>query len=73
MANVLAELEKRRDEARLGGGQRRIDILQKYGKLPARQPVAVPDRQRVNEPRFRSGTASLGAQLGSGWVRSPER
>ncbi|MGB0411934.1 MAG: acyl-CoA carboxylase subunit beta [Pikeienuella sp.] len=39
MANVLAELEKRREEARLGGGQRRIDSQHKKGKLTARERV----------------------------------
>jgi propionyl-CoA carboxylase beta chain len=39
MANVLAELEKRRAEAQLGGGQRRIDSQHKKGKLTARERV----------------------------------
>ncbi|MGB0507406.1 MAG: acyl-CoA carboxylase subunit beta [Pikeienuella sp.] len=39
MVEVLAELEKRREEARLGGGQRRIDSQHKKGKLTARERV----------------------------------
>ncbi|KZK81154.1 putative propionyl-CoA carboxylase beta chain 5 [Pseudovibrio sp. Ad13] len=41
MKEVLAELEKRRDEARLGGGQRRIDAQHKRGKLTARERIEI--------------------------------
>ncbi|WCR09251.1 acyl-CoA carboxylase subunit beta [Paracoccus stylophorae] len=37
MKDILQELERRRDEARLGGGQRRIDAQHKRGKLTARE------------------------------------
>ena len=39
MKNVIQELEKRRAEARLGGGQARIDAQHKKGKLTARERV----------------------------------
>ena len=39
MTDVLLELEKRRENARLGGGQRRIDSQQAKGKLTARERV----------------------------------
>ena len=39
MKEVLAELEKRRAEARLGGGQARIDAQHKRGKLTARERI----------------------------------
>lgn len=39
MVNVLQELEARREAARLGGGQRRIDAQHKKGKLTARERI----------------------------------
>ena len=37
MTDILAELERRRAEARVGGGQRRIDAQHARGKLTARE------------------------------------
>ncbi|MBC9245598.1 acyl-CoA carboxylase subunit beta [Paracoccus sp. 11-3] len=39
MKDILQELEHRRDKARLGGGQRRIDAQHARGKLTARERV----------------------------------
>ncbi|MGI9481743.1 MAG: acyl-CoA carboxylase subunit beta [Hyphomicrobiales bacterium] len=39
MQEVLRELEQRREVARLGGGQRRIDAQHKRGKLTARERI----------------------------------
>ena len=39
MRDILQELETRRDQARLGGGQRRIDAQHSRGKLTARERV----------------------------------
>ncbi|NOD61947.1 MULTISPECIES: acyl-CoA carboxylase subunit beta [unclassified Ruegeria] len=39
MKDILSELENRRDEARLGGGQRRIDAQHSRGKLTARERI----------------------------------
>jgi propionyl-CoA carboxylase beta chain len=39
MKDILQELERRRDEARLGGGLRRIDAQHKRGKLTARERI----------------------------------
>ena len=39
MVDVIAELEKRRSEAALGGGQRRIDAQHAKGKLTARERI----------------------------------
>ncbi|MDP1668526.1 acyl-CoA carboxylase subunit beta [Phaeovulum sp.] len=39
MKDILQQLEDRRDEARLGGGQRRIDAQHAKGKLTARERV----------------------------------
>ncbi len=39
MRDILQELETRRDQARLGGGQRRIDAQHSKGKLTARERV----------------------------------
>ncbi|MEM8702122.1 MAG: acyl-CoA carboxylase subunit beta [Pseudomonadota bacterium] len=39
MKEVLAELEQRRETARLGGGQRRIDSQHAKGKLTARERI----------------------------------
>ena len=39
MKNILASLEKRREGARLGGGQKRIDAQHKRGKLTARERI----------------------------------
>ncbi|NNF81094.1 MAG: propionyl-CoA carboxylase beta chain, partial [Rhizobiales bacterium] len=36
MQDIIEQLEARRDEARLGGGQRRIDAQHGRGKLTAR-------------------------------------
>ncbi len=41
MENIIEALEKRRAEARLGGGQRRIDIQHSKGKLTARERLDV--------------------------------
>ena len=39
MKDILVELERRRDQARLGGGQRRIDAQHARGKLTARERI----------------------------------
>jgi len=39
MKDILAELEERRDNARLGGGQKRIDAQHARGKLTARERI----------------------------------
>lgn len=39
MKDILTELESRREEARLGGGQKRIDAQHSRGKLTARERV----------------------------------
>jgi propionyl-CoA carboxylase beta chain len=39
MKDIVAELERRRGEARLGGGQARIDAQHKRGKLTARERI----------------------------------
>jgi len=39
MKHILEELSQRRDEARLGGGQKRIDAQHKRGKLTARERI----------------------------------
>src|SRR6185369_1793286 len=39
MKDILDKLEQRRDEARLGGGQTRIDAQHKRGKLTARERI----------------------------------
>jgi len=39
MNEIIAELERRRATARLGGGQRRIDAQHKRGKLTARERI----------------------------------
>ena len=41
MQNIIEALEARRAEARLGGGQRRIDAQHKKGKLTARERLDV--------------------------------
>ena len=41
MKDVLEELQRRRDTAKLGGGQRRIDAQHGRGKLTARERIAV--------------------------------
>ncbi|MEO0912226.1 MAG: acyl-CoA carboxylase subunit beta, partial [Pseudomonadota bacterium] len=41
MKDILAELETRRDQARLGGGQKRIDAQHAKGKLTARERLDV--------------------------------
>ena len=41
MQNILNELEVRRADARLGGGQKRIDAQHGKGKLTARERLAV--------------------------------
>ena len=41
MENIIEALEKRRSEARLGGGQRRIDTQHSKGKLTARERLDV--------------------------------
>jgi propionyl-CoA carboxylase beta chain len=41
MSANIAEMEKRREAARMGGGQRRIDAQHKKGKLTARERIEV--------------------------------
>ena len=40
-SSVLERLEKKRSEALLGGGQRRIDTQHEKGKLTARERIEV--------------------------------
>ena len=37
--NILAQLEAKREMARLGGGQKRIDAQHRKGKLTARERI----------------------------------
>ena len=39
MEDILKELEARREKAKLGGGQRRIDSQHSKGKLTARERI----------------------------------
>ena len=39
MKDILQELEDRREQARVGGGQRRIDAQHAKGKLTARERI----------------------------------
>ena len=39
MHEILAELEAKRERARLGGGQKRIDAQHAKGKLTARERI----------------------------------
>ena len=41
MENILQQLEKRREEARLGGGKKRVEAQHEKGKLTARERLAV--------------------------------
>jgi propionyl-CoA carboxylase beta chain len=41
MSANIAEMEKRRDAARLGGGQKRIDAQHSKGKLTARERLEI--------------------------------
>ncbi|PJB43791.1 MAG: methylmalonyl-CoA carboxyltransferase, partial [Comamonadaceae bacterium CG_4_9_14_3_um_filter_60_33] len=41
MHDILEQLEKKRQLARLGGGQKRIDAQHKKGKLTARERLDV--------------------------------
>ena len=41
MSSTIAELERRRDAARMGGGQKRIDAQHAKGRLTARERLAV--------------------------------
>ena len=41
MSDILDQLQARRDEARLGGGQRRIDSQHAKGKLTARERLEI--------------------------------
>src|SRR6202041_3680449 len=50
MADIIDRLEERRDSARAGGGQTRIDAQHKRGKLPARERVELlMDRDSFQE------------------------
>ena len=39
MHDIIHQLEKKREAARLGGGQKRIDSQHKKGKLTARERI----------------------------------
>ena len=39
MTNIIEQLEERRQRARQGGGQRRIDAQHSKGKLTARERI----------------------------------
>jgi len=41
MLKVLEELEKRREAARMGGGQARIDAQHRKGRLTARERLDI--------------------------------
>ena len=42
MQKIIEALDARREEARLGGGQKRIDTQHAKGKLTARERLDVP-------------------------------
>src|ERR1700729_1097171 len=41
MKDILEELEKRREQARMGGGEARIPAQHSPGKLPARERIEI--------------------------------
>ena len=50
MKDILARLDERREQARLGGGQKRIDAQHAKGKLTARERVdLLLDRESFEE------------------------
>ena len=41
MTSIIEELEKKRSQARLGGGKKRVDAQHARGKLTARERISV--------------------------------
>jgi len=41
LENILQQLEKRRKDARLGGGEKRVEAQHQKGKLTARERLEV--------------------------------
>ena len=41
MTDIIKELEKKRDQAKLGGGKRRVDAQHARGKLTARERIDI--------------------------------
>jgi acetyl-CoA carboxylase carboxyltransferase component len=61
MHDIIRQLEKKREHARLGGGQKRIDSQHKKGKLTARERIELlldPDPSK-NGTCSRSTVASI--------------
>ena len=76
MANHVAELARRRERARLGGGQARIDHQHKRGKLTARERLEVLRSRRVcalPAERRVGGRQWAGGARGKGGAPSSER
>ncbi len=68
MKSILDSLEDRRANARLGGGQARIDAQHKRGKLTARERIELLlDHGLVR--RVRHVRASIAALI-SAWIRA---
>jgi len=55
MQDILEQLQERRDIARLGGGQKRIEAQHKRGKLTARERIEL----LLDEGSFENSTCSL--------------
>ena len=41
MTDIIKELEKKREQAKLGGGKRRVDAQHARGKLTARERIDI--------------------------------
>ena len=67
MKEIVAELERRRSEARLGGGQKRIDAQHKRGKLTARERIS--SSSTMARSRNTTCSSSIAASI-SAWRRA---
>ena len=54
MSSTIAELDRRRTAARMGGGQKRIDAQHAKGRLTARERLDVLLDERSGEPALRA-------------------
>jgi acetyl-CoA carboxylase carboxyltransferase component len=66
MHDIIHQLEKKREAARLGGGQKRIDSQHKKGKLTARERIEL----LLDRIPSKNGTCSRStAASTSAWIR----
>ena len=70
MSSTIAELEKKRAAARIGGGQARIDAQHAKGKLTAREGRTVKLTTKVDPDLLGGLVVTIGSKRIDGSIRT---